>query len=115
APKDDDAAPPPPPVVTRAAVSEGPSAVRVASLGLMGAGVVALGVGVALGVLSFIDRNAVNNATRNSAGVVTGIKQTDAYSLDATVRWAAPAANVLFAVGGALAVGGLALFLLSPS
>jgi hypothetical protein len=116
APRDDVAAPPlPPPTTARASVSEGPSTMRVASLGLMGAGVVALGVGVALGVLSFVDRNAVNNATRNQTGVVTGIKQTDAYALDATVRWAAPAANVLFAVGGALALGGVLLFILSPS
>jgi hypothetical protein len=117
APKDELLPPPvtPPPVVTQASSSSGVSGMRAASFGMFGAGVVGLGVGTVLGVLSYVDRNKVNNATRNAQGVVIGLSQPDAYSLDSTVRTTATAANILFGVGGALAATGVVLFILSPS
>jgi hypothetical protein len=93
----------------------GTSSGRAASIALIAAGAVSLGVGVALGVVSFVDRNKVNNAMKDANGVVTGITQADAFALDATVHTTATVANVLFGVGGALAAAGVIIFIISPS
>jgi hypothetical protein len=104
---------PPDWALTRARPAKGPSPLRLVACGAWGAGVVALGVGAVLGALSSSARAQLDGAATTPAGVVTGLTQKQAYQLDATVRSEATAANVLFAVGGALAVTGLVLFLVS--
>jgi hypothetical protein len=116
APSEEVSAPPAPPAASATAeVSSGTSGVRVAAYGVFAAGVVGLGVGAALGIVSFMNRNTINNAMRDSNGNVTGLTQTQAYALDAQVHTFATVANVLFGVGGALAATGVVLFIVSPS
>jgi hypothetical protein len=116
APQEEVSAPPAPPAATATAeVSSGTSGLRVAAYGVFAAGVVGLGVGAALGIVSFMNRNTINNAMRDANGNVTGLTQTQAYALDAQVHTFATVANVLFGVGGALAATGVVLFIVSPS
>lgn len=75
-----------------------------------GAGVVAIGIGVAFGVLSSGARSRVTGAMTNEAGLVTGLSQRDAAAAETQARQQATIANVLFGVGGSLVAAGVVLF-----
>jgi hypothetical protein len=102
--------PPPPPAVTATPGDwQKPTGIVLGAGGL-----VAVGVGVALGVQASDARAKLANATTDANGVVTGVTQAQAAQLDATARSGALAANVLMVAGGVAAVGGALLFLLAP-
>ena len=82
---------------------------------LAGAGVVAAGVGMALGLESNGARAKVTNAPRDEVGRITTLTQRDAAALETAARTQATVANVLFGVGGALAVAGVVLIIVGPS
>ena len=116
--------PPPPvvkepePVVTPVVVEEqlterappAPMGLKVLSFSLMGAGAVAAGVGIALGVGSNAARSQFLSAARDSNGLVTGISRRDALALEEKSKTEAAIANVLFVSGAALAATGVVLF-----
>lgn len=102
-------------LVTSRSSGTGMSAGRIAGIGMMAGGVAVAGVGVIFGVLANGARSRIDNAATNAQGQVTGITQREAYQLDSQVRTNATLANVMFGVGGALAAGGLILFLVSGS
>ncbi|MBM4779475.1 MAG: hypothetical protein GQE15_17345 [Archangiaceae bacterium] len=83
---------------------------RPAGYAAAGAGVVAIGVGVAFGLLSNGSRARVTGAATNEAGLVTGISQRDAAAAEAQARSQATIANVMFGLGGTLVVAGAVLF-----
>lgn len=83
---------------------------RPAGYAAAGAGVVAIGVGVAFGLLSSGTRARVTGAMSNEAGVITGLTQRDAAAAEAQARQQATIANVLFGVGGSLVAAGVVLF-----
>lgn len=88
----------------------GPSSggwLRPTGWGLLGAGVVAGGVGVAFGLLANGARSTVLNAETNANGLVTSLTQREAAALEQQARTNATLANVLFGVGGALAAAGV--------
>lgn len=103
-----------PTVVTAEPKTSAPKAtgswLRPASYAVGGAGVVAIGLGVAFGVLSSGARARVTGAVTNEAGLVTGISQREAAAAEAQARSQATIANVMFGVGGALVVAGAVLF-----
>lgn len=80
--------------------------------GLLGAGVVAGGVGVVFGLMANGARSTVLNAEKNASGLVTGLTQREAAALEQQAQTNAVIANVLFGVGGALAATGLVFVLL---
>ena len=82
---------------------------------LLGAGVVAAGVGVVLGLQANEARAKMTNATRDELGRVTSLTQTHAVALESSSRTQATVANVLFGVGGAFAAAGVVLMVLGPS
>ena len=101
---------PEPPTVTKPA---GPNAwMRPTAYGLVGAGVVAAGAGAWLGTQAEAARARIRDAETNSAGVVTGLTQKEAYALDASARSDALVANILFGSAAALAGSGVVLFVL---
>lgn len=83
---------------------------RPASYVAGGAGVVAIGLGVAFGLLSNGSRARVTGATTNEAGLITGLSQREAAAAETQARSQATIANVMFGVGGALVVAGAVLF-----
>lgn len=83
---------------------------RPAGYAAAGAGVVAIGIGVAFGVLSSGTRARVTGAMSNEAGVITGLTQRDAAAAETQARQQATIANVLFGVGGSLVAAGVVLF-----
>lgn len=110
----------PPALVAAPPVVESPAAVngawrRPLGIGFLGAGAVAAGIGVVLGVQAEGARAQLTNAPRDDQGRVTGLTQRDAAALEATSRDQAMVANVLFGVGGACAAAGLVLVVLGPS
>lgn len=68
-----------------------------------GGAVVALGVGVFLGIQSNQNRAMIANAEKDAQGRVIGLTQKQAYNLDAQARGQALAANILFGGAAALA------------
>jgi hypothetical protein len=107
------APPPPPPLVDstpRAAPKEGPW-LRPAGVVFAVVGGSALIVGGVFGVQSNSARGQVSNASRDSAGAITGITQARAQELDAEARRDAIIADVLFIAGGAIAATGLAFII----
>ncbi len=82
---------------------------------LLGAGAVAAGIGVVLGVQSGAARSRLTGATRDDQGRVTGITQAEAGPLEAGANTQAAVANVLFGVGGALGAAGVVLVIMGPS
>lgn len=103
---------PPPPELTRSSPTP---PLRIVSFVLMGAGVAALGGGIAMGLMASQGRSKIDNAETNAQGQVTGITQKEAYALDAQVKSNATIANVLFGVGGGLAATGVALLVVSAA
>jgi len=87
-----------------------PMGMKVLSVSLMGAGVVAAGVGLALGLSSNAARTQFLAATRDSNGLVTGLSRRDALALEEKSKAEATIANVLFVSGAALAATGVVLF-----
>ncbi|MDP3233584.1 MAG: hypothetical protein Q8N26_12465 [Myxococcales bacterium] len=87
-----------------------PMGLKVLSFSLMGAGAVAAGVGVALGVSSNAARAQFLSAARDSNGLVTGLSRRDALALEEKSKTEATIANVLFVSGAALAATGVVLF-----
>lgn len=88
----------------------GPSSsgwLRPTGYGLLGAGVVAGGVGVVFGLMANGARSTVLNAETNASGLVTGLTQREAAALEQQAQTNALLANVLWGVGGALAATGL--------
>jgi hypothetical protein len=81
---------------------------------LLGAAAVSAGIGVVLGVQSAGARAQVTGATKTDTGLVTGLTQVEAAKLEAAANTQATVANVLFAVGGGLAAGGVVLVVLGP-
>jgi len=77
--------------------------------GLVGASVVAGGVGVVFGLMASSARSTVLNAEKNANGLVTGLTQREAAALEQQARTSATVANVLWGIGGALAATGLLL------
>ena len=114
---------PPPPVEekkpevkeeVRAEPGSNPSnPLRPVSYGLMGAGVVALGVGAFFGGQSFSLRGQIKGAKENMNGLVTGMTQRQAFALEQQASSSALIANVLFVAGGAVAVTGGICWLVS--
>lgn len=104
-------APPPPPVEEQLTErpTPAPMGMKVLSFSLMGAGVVAAGVGVALGLSSNAARTQFLAAARDSNGLVTGLSRRDALALEARSKTEATIANVLFVSGAALAATGVVL------
>ena len=75
---------------------------------LMGVGLVGVGVGAFFGVQSSSARSKISNATRDAQDRVTGITQKEAFALEPQAKSQALLANVMFGVGGGVAlVGGL--------
>lgn len=87
-----------------------PMGLKVLSFSLMGAGAVAAGVGIALGVSSNAARTQFLSAARDSNGLVTGLSRRDALALEQKSKTEATIANVLFVSGAALAATGVVLF-----
>jgi hypothetical protein len=87
---------------------------RPAGFALLGAGVVAAGVGALFGVQSATARNTLGAAAVDEQGRVTGLTQRDAGSLEAQANSQATLANVLFVAGGALGVAGVVLAIVGP-
>jgi len=83
---------------------------RPLAYGAAGAGLLALGVGSGLGLLSTSQRNQLSNATRDAAGNITSISQSTAYGLDSAARLNAALANTFFVAGSLLAAGGVGLW-----
>ena len=82
------------------------SALRPVGYVMMGAGLVAVGVGTYFGVQSSAARDRINNATRDNQNRVTGITQKEAHALGPQSQSQATIANVLFAAGGGVALLG---------
>jgi hypothetical protein len=82
---------------------------------LVGAGAVAAGVGVVMGLMSSAARAKVTNATRDDLGRITDLTQREAAALETSALSQATVANVLFGVGGGLAAAGVVLIILGPS
>jgi hypothetical protein len=103
----------PPPSDT--AHHEGPDSggdpLRAVELGVGGAGVAMLAVGAVFGAMVSSDQNAVNNATRNSSGVVTSMTRARAIQLDNGARTDAIVADVLFATGAVAVATGVGLWI----
>ena len=78
-----------------------------------GAGVVALGVGVAFGVMSNAARSKIDGASTDPSGNITGVTQREAYELDRKQRSNATIANAMYLTAGALAATSVALFVIS--
>lgn len=87
-----------------------PMGLKVLSFSLMGAGAIAAGVGIALGVSSNAARTQFLSAARDSNGLVTGLSRRDALALEEKSKTEATIANVLFVSGAALAATGVVLF-----
>ncbi len=81
---------------------------------VLGAGVVAAGIGVFFGLQASDARKRVTGADRDELGRVTSISQREAQTLEATAHDQAVLANVLFGVGGGLAAAGLVLIIIGP-
>lgn len=82
---------------------------------LLGAGVVAAGVGVLMGVQSSATRAQITSAAKDDQGRVIGLTQAAAGPIEATANTQATVANLLYGVGGALGAAGLVLVILGPS
>lgn len=82
---------------------------------LAGAGAVAAGVGVALGVSSTGATKRLSGATRDELGRVTDLSQREFESLEAQANTQATVANVLFATGAVLGAAGVVLIIVGPS
>lgn len=87
---------------------------RPVGFGVLGAGAVAAGVGLVLGLESSAARAKVTGAARDDAGRVTSLTQREAAALEASAQSQALVANVLFGVGGALAAAGVVLIIVGP-
>jgi hypothetical protein len=87
---------------------------RPVGIAVLGAGAVAAGIGVALGVQANAARAKVNDASRDELGRVTSLTQREAQALETSARSQATIANVLFGVGGGLAAAGVVLIILGP-
>jgi len=96
-----------PPVEVAKPAGGGGGWMRPVGYGLVGAGVVAGGVGALLGAQAEEARAKIRNAETNGSGVVTGLTQREAYALDASARSNATIANVLFGTAVALAGTGV--------
>jgi hypothetical protein len=81
---------------------------------VLGAGVVAAGIGVFFGLQANDARKKFNSADRDDLGRVTSISQREAQALEASAHDQAVLANVLFGVGGGLAAAGLVLIIIGP-
>lgn len=114
--------PPPPPLVSSAAASppmveadqpaRAPQGwMKVTAFSLLGAGVVAGGLGAALGVSSNAARATFAAAERDSNGLVTGLSRREALALEERSRTEATVANVLFVSAGVLAATGAVLLI----
>lgn len=103
-----------PTVTTPGAVSSGGWR-RPTGAVLLGAGAVAAGVGLVLGLMSNDARAKVANAPRDDLGRITDLTQREAAALETSARSQAIVANVLFGVGGGLAAAGVVLIVLGPS
>jgi len=104
--------PPPPPPVMETAVGRAPSAVRTASYFVVGAGVIAAGVGVVFGYRSSAAFGQVEGATKDSTGRVTSLTERDATALLSSGRELAIVANALFISAGALGLSGVLMWVL---
>jgi len=101
---------PAPPSATTTVEAPGTGWLRPTSYALLGSGAVAVGVGVAFGLISNEARARVVGATANDAGLIETLTQREAAALEARARSQATVANVLFGAGGALLVAGAVLF-----
>jgi hypothetical protein len=88
------------------------SPVRGLSYGVMGAALVVGGVGAYFGVQSAGAFGQIKNADKDTSGRITGITERRAHELDAQGKQQATIANALFISAGALAVGGITMWLL---
>jgi hypothetical protein len=84
---------------------------RLVSISLMGAGVVAAAVGIGLGVNSVAARSQFLDAAKDATGLVTGLSRVDALALEERSKREATIANVLFVSSVVVAVTGAVLFL----
>jgi hypothetical protein len=84
---------------------------RPLAFGLIGGGVVAGGVGGAVGWASNTERSQINGATTNTQGVITGITRQRALELASHSERNAVIANTLFGAAASLAIAGIVLFI----
>ncbi len=89
----------------------GSDTLRIAGLAVGASGVVMVGVGAVFGLKVRSDQSTVNNATRNSSGVVTSLTRAQAMSLDNEAKTDAVIADVLFAAGAVAAATGAGLWI----
>ena len=104
-----------PQAVAAGRASSSSGAVRPVGYVLMGVGVVGVGVGAIFGYQSSAARSKIANATRDSQNRVTGITQKEAFTLEPQAKTQALIANVLFGVGGGVALVGGVLWLVGGS
>jgi hypothetical protein len=124
------AIPTPPPIVAAAPWAESPSAAtgqvsasttpaepryRPGAYAAAGVGVAALIGGAVCGVFSRQAQSTLDGVNPNSAGLVSGITQRDAFGLKNQVVTDGTAANVLFVGGGVLTAAGVALWFFGGS
>lgn len=82
---------------------------------LMGVGVAGVAVGAFFGYQSSATRSKILNASRDSEGRVNGITQKEGFMLGPQAQSQAVVANVMFGVGGGVALAGGILWLVGGS
>ncbi len=99
-----------PPVSVAARAAE--PKLRPLAYGLGVSGVVALGAGLVLGLVSNGERQRFANAARAPDGALEGLTRQQALDLEGTVRGTATGANVAFIAGGVLLAAGVVVWVL---
>ena len=86
------------------------SPVRAVSYGVLGAALVAGGVGTYFAFQSSDALSKIDRAARDGNGTITGLTEKAAYNLNASGKQNATIGNALFITGGALAIGGVLMW-----
>jgi hypothetical protein len=100
---------PPPPMVTTTTTTGG--GVRTASYVVLGGAMIAGGVGLVFGLKSSGEFASIDKAQRNEAGVITGLTEQQAAAAASGGARDGTIANACFIGAGALAVGGVVMWL----
>ena len=92
------------------ATSQG-GGVRTASFVVLGGALAGAGVGAVFAIKSSGEFASIEKATRNEAGVITGLTEQQAVAAGANAARDGTIANACFIGAGALAVGGVVMWL----
>jgi hypothetical protein len=114
-PKEVVVSPPPPALKAPIVFHEEATWRRPDGIGLLGAGAVATGFGVFMGLQATNARNKVTTATKDASDRIVGLTQKEAGALEATAQSQAVAANILFGIGGVMGAAGAVLVILGPT